>query len=91
MVSANYGPGWIVAIWRQNTTTSRSLFVDAVETVGTAHSKDRAFLDLLQWCREGTSASDFDVAFAACFSSDLSVADRDIMRTYVAEKIGRVL
>lgn len=92
IVSGNYGTGWIVAMWRQDGTTSRSVFVDATESVGaTPYTKHRAFLDLLQWCREGTSASDFDVAFAACFPRDLTAGERSTMRTYAAAKAGRVL
>jgi hypothetical protein len=91
ITSAGYGAGWIVAMWRQNAQVSRSIFVDATETVGAAYSRDRAFLDMLQWCREGTSATDVDVAFAACFPRDLTVGERATMRTYAASKVGRVL
>jgi hypothetical protein len=90
--SGSYGSGWIVAMWRQDADVSRSVFVDATEAIGaTPYTKHRAFLDLLQWCREGTSASDFDVAFAACFPRDLTVGERATMRTYAASKCGRVL
>lgn len=88
----SYGSGWIVASWVQSATFSRSLYVDTTPTVLlTPQTQFRATLDLLQLCREGTIASDFDVAFMCCFPRTLSSLELAAMQRHAASLVGRSL
>lgn len=92
VTSGSYGSGWIVATWEQSAKSSRALYVDTTQTaIATSFTKYRAFVDLLQWCREGTSAADFDVAFAACFPRQLDAYQRAAMQRHAGARAGRSL
>ena len=88
----SYGSGWIVALWEQSAKSSRAVGVDTgVTSIAGTYTRFRAFIDLLQWCREGTTASDFDVAFACCFPRQLNAYERAAMQRHAGLKAGRVL
>ena len=88
----SYGSGWIVATWEQSAKSARNLYVDTTPTaIAGAYTKYRAFVDLLQWCREGVTASDFDVAFACCFPRQLNAYERAAMQRHAGLKAGRSL
>lgn len=88
----SYGSGWIVASWTQSATFARALWVDTAPTaLATPQTKFRATLDLLQLCREGATASDFDVAFMSCFPRMLSGLEMAAMQRHAAALVGRVL
>ena len=88
----SYGSGWIVATWEMSATMARNLYVDTTPTaIAGTYTKFRAFVDMLQWCREGTIASDFDVAFAACFPRQLNAYERAAMQRHAGIRAGRSL
>lgn len=88
----SYGSGWIVALWEQSAKSSRAVGVDTgLTSIAGAYTRFRAFVDLLQWCREGTTASDFDVAFACCFPRQLNAYERAAMQRHAGLKAGRSL